>query len=218
MKRTKKLPSRKAKTLRRGIVLAVCLVGILALYQPCLTPGQAIRASETELGWEKTQVLGETQVLSRRVTLSANRDGLMTTVFRPFQPLSPLLGRQGEALLCASNTPSQAYPSSLTAIPFQPEEGKEGSLLLFGPVDLAEAAAVRVYDKREEALSDLSLEAPLSTGADGRQMVCTTLPLPAQEITFHPSWHEILDQAGHILYAGPLSYTAPVSSIDPMIS
>ena len=99
MKRTKKLPSRKAKTLRRGIVLAVCLVGILALYQPCLTPGQAIRASEAELGWEKTQVLGETQVLSRRVTLSANRDGLMTTVFRPFQPLSPLLGRQGEALL-----------------------------------------------------------------------------------------------------------------------
>ena len=90
MKRTKKLPSRKAKTLRRGIVLAVCLVGILALYQPCLTPGQAIRASETELGWEKTQVLGETQVLSRRVTLSANRDGLMTTVFRPFQPLSGL--------------------------------------------------------------------------------------------------------------------------------
>lgn len=202
MKRTKKLPSRKAKTLRRGIVLAVCLVGILALYQPCLTPGQAIRASETELGWEKTQVLGETQVLSRRVTLSANRDGLMTTVFRPFQPLSPLLGRQGEALLCASNTPSQAYPSSLTAIPFQPEEGKEGSLLLFGQVELAEAAAVRVYDKREEALSDLSLEAPL----------------PAQEIAFHPSWHEILDQAGHILYAGPLSYTAPVSSIDPMIS
>lgn len=133
MKRTKKLPSRKAKTLRRGIVLAVCLVGILALYQPCLTPGQAIRASETELGWEKTQVLGETQVLSRRVTLSANRDGLMTTVFRPFQPLSPLLGRQGEALLCASNTPSQAYPSSLTAIPFQPEEGKEGSLLLLRP-------------------------------------------------------------------------------------
>ena len=53
MKRTKKLPSRKAKTLRRGIVLAVCLVGILALYQPCLTPGQAIRASEAELGWEK---------------------------------------------------------------------------------------------------------------------------------------------------------------------
>ena len=208
MKRTKKLPSRKAKTLRRGIVLAVCLVGILALYQPCLTPGQAIRASETELGREKTQVLGETQVLSRRVTLSANRDGLMTTVFRPFQPLSPLLGRQGEALLCASNTPSQAYPSSLTAIPFQPEEGKEGSLLLFGQVELAEAAA----------LSDLSLEAPLSTGADGRQMVCTTLPLPAQEIAFHPSWHEILDQAGHILYAGPLSYTAPVSSIDPMIS
>ena len=142
----------------------------------------------------------------------------MTTVFRPFQPLSPLLGRQGEALLCASNTPSQAYPSSLTAIPFQPEEGKEGSLLLFGQVDLAEAAAVRVYDKREEALSDLSLEAPLSTGADGRQMVCTTLPLPAQEIAFHPSWHEILDQAGHILYAGPLSYTAPFSSIDPMIS
>ena len=44
------------------------------------------------------------------------------------------------------------------------------------------------------------------------------LPLPAQEIAFHPSWHEILDQAGHILYAGPLSYTAPVSSIDPMIS
>ena len=82
MKRTKKLPARKAKTLRRGIVLAVFLVGILALYQPCLTPGQAIRASETELGWEKTQVLGETQVLSRRVTLSANRDGLMTTVFR----------------------------------------------------------------------------------------------------------------------------------------
>ena len=202
MKRTKKLPSRKAKTLRRGIVLAVCLVGILALYQPCLTPGQAIRASETELGWETTQVLGETQVLSRRVTLSANRDGLMTTVFRPFQPLSPLLGRQGEALLCASNTPSQAYPSSLTAIPFQPEEGKEGSLLLFGQVELAEAAAVRVYDKREEALSDLSLEAPL----------------PAQEIAFHPSWHEILDQAGHILYAGPLSYTAPVSAIDPMIS
>lgn len=202
MKRTKKLPSRKAKTLRRGIVLAVCLVGILALYQPCLTPGQAIRASEAELGWEKTQVLGETQVLSRRVTLSANRDGLMTTVFRPFQPLSPLLGWQGEALLCASNTPSQAYPSSLTAIPFQPEEGKEGSLLLFGQVELAEAAAVRVYDKREEALSDLSLEAPL----------------PAQEIAFHPSWHEILDQAGHILYAGPLSYTAPVSSIDPMIS
>ena len=112
MKRTKKLPSRKAKTLRRGIVLAVCLVGILALYQPCLTPGQAIRASEAELGWEKTQVLGETQVLSRRVTLSANRDGLMTTVFRPFQPLSPLLGWKGEALLCASNTPSQAYPSS----------------------------------------------------------------------------------------------------------
>lgn len=142
----------------------------------------------------------------------------MTTVFRPFQPLSPLLGRQGEALLCASNTPSQAYPSSLTAIPFQPEEGKEGSLLLFGQVYLAEAAAVRVYDKREGALSDLSLEAPLSTGADGRQMVCTTLPLPAQEITFHPSWHEILDQTGHILYAGPLSYTAPVSSIDPMIS
>ena len=211
MKRTKKLPSRKAKTLRRGIVLAVCLVGILALYQPCLTPGQAIRASETELGWEKTQVLGETQVLSRRVTLSANRDGLMTTVFRPFQPLSPLLGRQGDALLCASNTPSQAYPSSLTAIPFQPEEGKEGSLLLFGQVDLAEAAAVRVYDKREGALSDLSLE-------DGRQMVCTTLPLPAQEITFFPSWHEILDQAGHILYAGPLTYTAPFSSIDPMIS
>ena len=67
-------------------------------------------------------------------------------------------------------------------------------------------------------MSDLSLEAPLSTGADGRQMVCTTLPLPAQEIAFHPSWHEILDQAGHILYAGPLSYTAPVSSIDPIIS
>ena len=142
----------------------------------------------------------------------------MTTVFRPFQPLSPLLGWQGKALLCASNTPSQAYPSSLTAIPFRPEEGQEGSLLLFGQVDLAEAAAVRVYDKREGALSDLSLEAPLSTGADGRQMVCTTLPLPAQEIAFHPSWHEILDQTSHILYAGPLSYTAPVSSIDPMIS
>ena len=67
-------------------------------------------------------------------------------------------------------------------------------------------------------MSDLSLETPLSTGADGRQMVCTTLPLPAQEIAFHPSWHEILDQAGHILYAGPLSYTAPFSSIDPIIS
>ena len=67
-------------------------------------------------------------------------------------------------------------------------------------------------------MSDLSLEAPLSTGADGRQMVCTTHPQPPPEITFHPSWHEILDQTGHILYAGPLSYTAPVSSIDPMIS
>lgn len=207
MKRTKNLPSRKAKTLRRGILLAVCLVGILALYQPCLTPGQAIRASEAELGWEKTQVLGETQVLSRRVTLSGSRDGLMATVFRPFQPLSPLLGRQGEALLWVSNTPSRAYPSSLTAIPFRPEEGQEGdgSLLLLGQVDLAGAAAVRVYDKAESSPSDLSLEAPLSTGADGRQMVCTTLPLPAQEITFLPSWYEILDQAGHILYAGPLS-------------
>ena len=52
MKRTKKLPSRKAKTLRRGIVLAVCLVGILALYQ-LPHPGQAIRASEAELGWRR---------------------------------------------------------------------------------------------------------------------------------------------------------------------
>ncbi len=186
----------------------MCLVGILALYQPCLTPGQAIRASEAELGWEKTQVLGETQVLSRRVTLSANRDGLMTTVFRPFQPLSPLLGRQGEALLCASNTPSQAYPSSLTAIPFQPEEGKEGSLLLFGQVDLAEAPpfASTINGKRP-CQTSLS-RPPLHRGgrpADGLYHP----PLPAQEITFHPSWHEILDQAGHILYAGPCPTLRP---------
>ena len=60
-------------------------------------------------------------------------------------------------------------------------------------------------------------DAPFSIYEDIRDKLIAG-GIPAQEIAFHPSWHEILDQAGHILYAGPLSYTAPVSSIDPMIS
>lgn len=197
----------------------MCLVGILALYQPCLTPGQAIRASETELGWEKTQVLGETQVLSRRVTLSANRDGLMTTVFRPFQPLSPLLGRQGEALLCATNTPSQPIPPRSPPSPFSRRRERRVPSSSSARSTWPEAARPFASTINGKRPCQTSLSRPPSPPErTARQMVCTTLPLPAQEIAFHPSWHEILDQAGHILYAGPLSYTAPVSSIDPMIS
>ncbi len=137
MKRTKKLPSRKAKTLRRGIVLAVCLVGILALYQPLphpwSRPSRPPRPSwdgRRPRCWEKPR----SSPLPGYPLCQpgwADDNGLSALP----APLPCWAGR-GEALpICASNTPSQAYPSSLTAIPFQPEEGKEGSLLLFGQVD-----------------------------------------------------------------------------------
>ena len=68
-----------------------------------------------------------------------------------------------------------------------------------------------------DTLDDVKPDAPFSVYEDIRDKLIAG-GIPAQEIAFHPSWHEILDQTGHILYAGPLSYTAPVSSIDPMIS
>ena len=215
MKRTKKLPSRKAKTLRRGIVLAVCLVGILALYQPCLTPGQAIRASETELGWEKTQVLGETQVLSRRVTLSANRDGLMTTVFRPFQPLSPLLGRQGRRSYVPP-TPLSGLSLLAHRHPLSAGGGKGGF-----PPPLRPG---RTWPRLPPFASTINGKRPCQTSLSrppsppgrtaGRWSVPPS-PSPPRRSPSTPPGTTILDQAGHILYAGPLSYTAPVSSIDP---
>lgn len=92
MKRPKSLPSRRQRALRRGVVLAVFLLAFLAIHRPSITPGQVIRASENLLGLERTEVLAQEEVLSHRVTFSANQDALLLTVYQPLHPLSLLHG------------------------------------------------------------------------------------------------------------------------------
>ena len=86
MKRPKSLPSRRQRALRRGVVLAVFLLAFLAIHRPSITPGQVIRASENLLGLERTEVLAQAEVLSHRVTLYANQDALLHTVYQPLHP------------------------------------------------------------------------------------------------------------------------------------
>ena len=90
MKRPKSLPSRRQRALRRGVVLAVFLLAFLAIHRPSITPGQVIRASENLLGLERTEVLAQEEVLSHRVTFSANQDALLLTVYQPLHPDSTL--------------------------------------------------------------------------------------------------------------------------------
>ena len=89
MKRPKSLPSRRQRALRRMGVLLLFLLLLPALYQPSFTPRQVIRASENLLGLERTEVVGQTELLSHQVTFSANEDVLLVTVFQPLRPLGP---------------------------------------------------------------------------------------------------------------------------------
>lgn len=110
MKRPKSLPSRRQRALRRGVVLAVFLLAFLAIHRPSITPGQVIRASENLLGLERTEVLAQAEVLSHRVTFSANQDALLLTVYQPLHPLSYSGGTMPSPLGCSA--PPRKRPQS----------------------------------------------------------------------------------------------------------
>ena len=110
MKRPKSLPSRRQRALRRGVVLAVFLLAFLAIHRPSITPGQVIRASENLLGLERTEVLAQEEVLSHRVTFSANQDALLLTVYQPLHPLSYSMGWNNAQPLGVLSAPHGSGP------------------------------------------------------------------------------------------------------------
>lgn len=205
MKGAKKHPTRKTKALRRILVLAVFSAVLLALYQPSFTPGQVIHAAEDLLGLEKTEVIGHTEVLGRRVTFSANRNALLATVFQPLHPV-------GEPL-AVLDAPTEAHPASLYAIAVWDGAQQEATTLAFGQTCLEGAAKVRLYTYRSDD-SNVFLESELLSGPAGRGYLLTHQSSPAGSTGFRPAWYQVLDREDNILYTGSLPQTGTKSSFD----
>ena len=161
MKRTKKLPSRKAKTLRRGHRSCGVPGGdpgpVPALPHPW--PGHPGLRGRAGMG-EDPGAGRNPGPLPPGYPLCqpgwADDNGLSALP----APL-PFVGPAGGRLSYVPPTPPlRPIPPRPHRHPLSAGGGEGGFPPPLRQVDLAEAAAVRVYDKREEALSDLSLEAP----------------------------------------------------------
>lgn len=209
MKRTKKYPTWKTRALRRVLVLAVFLAALLVFYQPSFTPGQVIHATEDLLGLEKTEVIGHTEVLGRRVTFSANQNALLATVFQPLHPI----GGAGTQPLAVLDAPTEVHPASFYAIAVWDGAQQEATILAFGQTCLEDAAKVRFYSHRSDD-SGIFLDGELLSCPTGRGYLLTCQSSPAGSTSFLPTWYQVLGQEGDILYTGSLPQTGTTSPFD----
>lgn len=192
MKRPKSLPSRRQRALRRGVVLAVFLLAFLAIHRPSITPGQVIRASENLLGLERTEVLAQEEVLSHRVTFSANQDALLLTVYQPLHPLSYSMGWNNAQPLGLLSAPTEAAPVTLSVLPFWDSDAQETLILAFGQT---------------------VLEGALFSSATGDGYLFLYQPSPTEDV-FLPAWYQVLDREDRVLYTGSLPKTLTHASFD----
>ena len=215
MKRPKSLPSRRQRALRRGVVLAVFLLAFLAIHRPSITPGQVIRASENLLGLERTEVLAQAEVLSHRVTFSANQDALLLTVYQPLHPLSYSMGWNNAQPLGVLSAPTEAAPVTLSVLPFWDSDAQETLILAFGQTVLEGACKVRIYNHTGvwNYSPDVFLEGALFSSATGDGYLFLYQPSPTEDV-FLPAWYQVLDREDRVLYTGSLPKTLTPASFD----
>ena len=202
MKRPKSLPSRRQRALRRMGVLLLFLLLLLTLYQPSFTPGQVIRASEHLLGLERTEVVGQTELLSHQVTFSANGDVLLVTVFQPLRPLGPSMDWIHTQV--ALDAPTDRQPCSLTLRSVWDQEAEASAFLVFGQTCLEGARWVRIYNHPASWSYDpnVYLEGEFFSTSTGQGYCFQQFASP--DNNFVPKWYQVLDRAGNVLYTAPL--------------
>lgn len=202
MKRPKSLPSRRQRALRRMGVLLLFLLLLPALYQPSFTPRQVIRASENLLGLERTEVVGQTELLSHQVTFSANEDVLLVTVFQPLRPLGPSMDWIHTQV--ALDAPTDRQPCSLTLRSVWYQEAEASAFLVFGQTCLEGARWVRIYNHPASWSYDpnVYLEGEFFSTSTGQGYCFQQFASP--DNNFVPKWYQVLDRAGNVLYTAPL--------------
>ena len=190
--KVKRPATRRQKTRRRLLLCLLILGGILLLHPPSLSPTQALRATEEQLGLAQTEILAQEKLASATLTLSSNEDVLMITRFHPL--LTPLQLSPPYPLFVMELLP-QNGPIWAGFLSLQEMDG----FRLLGRIDVPGAAAVRVYPAGETAPSQ-GMQQDLFSHSDGHQYLWAAFPSPTGDrVADVPDHLEVLDQSGQVL-------------------
>ena len=164
---------------------------------------------------ERTEVLAQEEVLSHRVTFSANQDALLLTVYQPLHPLSYSMGWSNAQPLGVLSAPTEAAPVTLSVLPFWDRDAQETLILAFGQTVLEGACKVRIYNHTGvwNYSPDVFLEGALFSSATGDGYLFLYQPSPTEDV-FLPAWYQVLDREDRILYTGSLPETWTHASFD----
>lgn len=193
--------TRRQKTRRRAVICLLFLAAILLLHPIPLTPAQALRTTEEQLGLAQTEILVQERFSSATLTLSASEDVLLVTSFHPL----PSLSRPSNPL-CLIELDPQASP---IWIQFLFSNGLDGFRLL-GRIDVPGAAAVRVYSNQDSDHAQ-GVQADLFSGPGGHRYLWATFPRKSQDasdLSDAPHHAEILDRSGQVVAIYDILYSS----------
>lgn len=184
-------PRRKKARVWGGIA-ATLFVLLMLTHKICLTPTQAIRAAETELGTGKTEVVMTLSYRDVPFYLTRNEKALLLV---PFSPKLFLMGQRYAAF--ADCTLDQGHVHAAGTI-LRNERASERVFLIVGCTDLPNAASVYVHDTRSQDFSGcIPTSVSATVSPEGYFWGMDTVPINVS--CFTPSALEVRDANGTVL-------------------